>query len=91
MERWYFSREGDAVVLRARFETDDGDTVGDAYAEVRPGEKAFDLIEYQELFDAEAGTLVIEDEIARIAADDEDEPDEDDPDSSDLEAELGAG
>jgi hypothetical protein len=64
IERWWFSRDGETVVLRSRVEGDDG-TIGDAFAEVRPGETAFSLT-YQELFDAEAGVLVIEGERARI-------------------------
>jgi hypothetical protein len=63
-ERWFFTRDGDAVVLRSRVEGDDG-TVGDAFDEVRPGGKLLNL-SYQELFDAHAGVLVIEDEKARI-------------------------
>jgi hypothetical protein len=62
-------------LLRSRVEGDDG-TIGDAFDEIRPGEKAFGLT-YEELFDAEAGVLVIEDERARIATDDDDEPTED--------------
>ena len=64
-EKWFFTRgDGDVVELRARFEADDG-TVGDAFNEVRPGWEGLGLT-YQELFDAEAGVLVIEDETARI-------------------------
>ena len=62
--RWFFSRHGDTVELRARFEADDG-TIGDAFQEVRRGEKAYGLT-YQELFAAGAGVLVIEDGKARI-------------------------
>jgi hypothetical protein len=54
-ERWWFGRDGETVVLRSRVEGDDG-TIGDAFAEVPPGETAFTLT-YQELFDAEAGVL----------------------------------
>ena len=64
-EKRFFTRgDGDVVELRARFEADDG-TVGDAFNEVRPGWEGLGLT-YQELFDAEAGVLVIEDETARI-------------------------
>jgi hypothetical protein len=62
--RWFFSRVGDVIEMRARFEADDG-TIGDALQEVRRGEKAYGLT-YQELFAAGAGVLVIEDGKAQI-------------------------
>jgi hypothetical protein len=62
--RWFFSRVGDVIEMRARFEADDG-TIGDAFQEVRRGEKAYGLT-YQELFAAGAGVLVIEDGKAQI-------------------------
>jgi hypothetical protein len=37
---WFFTRDGDVVVLRGRFEADDG-TIGDAFKVVRPGERVF--------------------------------------------------
>jgi hypothetical protein len=96
-EKWFFHREGDTVVMRARFETDDCDTVGDAFREVPPGEEFYGL-SYKELFDAEGGLVLIEDDVARIAADDEDESDEDEDDDSDdsddleeMEAEMLGG
>jgi hypothetical protein len=40
-EKWFFTRDGDVVVLRgSRFEADDG-TIGDAFKVVRPGERVF--------------------------------------------------
>jgi hypothetical protein len=63
--RWFFTRgEGDVIELRARFEGEGG-MVGDAYDEIRPGQKALNVT-HQELFAAGAGVLVIEDGKARI-------------------------
>jgi hypothetical protein len=50
--RWFFTRVGDVIEMRARFEADDG-TIGDAFQEVRRGERAYGLT-YQELFAAGA-------------------------------------
>jgi len=55
--RWYFHREDKTVVLRARFEGEDG-TGGDARDEVSPGQKFLNL-DYQQLFDAEGGVVVV--------------------------------
>ena len=52
--RWFFSRHGDVVVLRARFEADDG-TIGDAHHEIASGDEDFYGLTYEELSDAEAG------------------------------------
>jgi hypothetical protein len=62
--RWFFTRVGDVIEMRARFEADDG-TRGDAYDELRPGQSALNVT-HQELFAAGAGVLVIEDGKARI-------------------------
>ena len=56
-EKWFFTRDGDVVVLRGGFEADDG-TIGDAFKVVRPGERVFGF-SYRKLFNAKAGTLVI--------------------------------
>jgi len=42
-EKWFFTRDGDVVVLRGRFEADDG-TIGDAFKVVRPGERVIRLL-----------------------------------------------
>jgi hypothetical protein len=64
-EKWFFTRgDGNVVELRARFEADDG-AVGDAFAQIRPGEEALGL-SHQQLFDAVAGVVVVENEKARI-------------------------
>ena len=64
-EKWFFSRgDGDVVELRARFEDDDG-TVGDAFNQIRPGQKALNVT-YEELLAAGAGVLLIEGERVRI-------------------------
>jgi hypothetical protein len=39
-EKWFFTRDDDVVLLRGRFEADDG-TIGDAFNVVRPGERVF--------------------------------------------------
>ena len=63
---WYFTTEGEKIILRARFEGEDG-TIGDAFDEIRPGEKALNLT-YQELRDPGAGAIIIENKRARIVS-----------------------
>jgi hypothetical protein len=56
-EKWFFTRDDDVVLLRGRFQADDG-TIGDALKVVRPAERVFGF-SYRKLFNAKAGTLVI--------------------------------
>ena len=42
-EKWFFTRDGDVVLLRGRFEADDG-TIGDAFKVVRPGRERVRLL-----------------------------------------------
>jgi hypothetical protein len=53
---WYFHSENDHVVLRARFEGDDG-MIGDAVDIVRPG-MSLEGVTYEMLRAAGAGKLV---------------------------------
>jgi hypothetical protein len=62
-ERWFFTVDGDRIVLQARFEGDGA--VGDAISEVRPGGKIKNLT-YEDLKRAGSGTVVIDGETATI-------------------------
>lgn len=62
-ERWFFTTDGDRIVLQARFEGDGA--IGDAFSQVRPGGKIKNLT-YEDLKAAGAGTIVVDGEIATI-------------------------
>ena len=62
---WFFTTESEKIILRARFEGDG--ILGDAFDEIRPGEKALNLT-YEELHDVGAGAIIIENRRARIVS-----------------------
>ena len=64
MERWFFTMGDRNVVMRAKFEADDG-AVGDACDIVEPGE-IFLGFSYDELKDAAPGWLIVKDGMAVI-------------------------
>lgn len=63
-ERWYFTMDGETVVLRARFEGDGG-MVGDAFDECHPGGD-WGGLSYDELRAAGAGSVVVINERTEI-------------------------
>jgi hypothetical protein len=65
---WFFEVVGDVVQLHARLE--DGETLGDAYTEVRAGEDFYG-ISYDTMKQAESGVIAV-DEAGKATLTDED-------------------